>query len=89
MLGETLVDPTTEDRYSAAEARAILGPALACLEPDERDLLRMRFADGRTQHDIGRHFGVSQTHVSRRLTAVLRRLRTLVDEPPLARVPAA
>ena len=35
----------------------------------------MRFVEGRTQADIGRELGISQMQVSRRLSAVIERIR--------------
>lgn len=50
-------------------------PALRSLDEQDRRLLHMRFVEDRTQRDIGVELGVSQMQVSRRLTAVLQRVR--------------
>lgn len=52
-----------------------VAPALHALDAADRALLRMRFVEDRTQRDIGAELGVSQMQVSRRLAAVLERLR--------------
>ena len=80
-LGETLADVTAGDGYEAAEARATLEPALGNLDADQRELLRMRFVEGRTQSDIGSELGITQTHVSRRLSQLMRQLRTVLEAP--------
>lgn len=65
-----------DEGYGAAEARAVLAPALARLTDRERMILEHRFALGRTQAEIGREIGVTQMQVSRLLTATLRKLRS-------------
>jgi RNA polymerase sigma-B factor len=52
----------------------------------EREVLRLRFEEDLTQHEIGRRIGVSQMQVSRILHAVLARLR---DTAPAQHRPAA
>ncbi len=53
-------------------------PALHELDDEDRRLLEMRFVEERTQRDIGAELGVSQMQVSRRLTALLARVRESV-----------
>jgi RNA polymerase sigma-B factor len=53
-------------------------PALHELDDDDRRLLEMRFVEERTQRDIGAELGISQMQVSRRLTALLERVRERV-----------
>ena len=50
-------------------------------EPD-RELLRLRFSEQLSQSEIAARIGVSQMHVSRRLTRTLERLRTLATTAP-------
>lgn len=78
---DRLVDSTSSRAFDAAEARAVLTPALARLTSAENDVLRMWFVEERTQSEIGRHLGISQSHVSRTIRQILARLRTLVDAP--------
>jgi RNA polymerase sigma-B factor len=64
------------------ENRQLLEPLLAQLSHRERLLLHLRFDEGCTQSQIARRLGISQMQVSRRLKAVLSRLRErLQDEP--------
>jgi RNA polymerase sigma-B factor len=79
-LGETLADSDAGEGYEAAEARATLAPVLGTLNADERELLRMRFVEGRTQRDIGAELGITQTHVSRRLTKLMHQLRAVLED---------
>lgn len=65
------VDPGHE----AVERLQTALPALRSLDEQDRRLLHMRFVEDRTQRDIGAELGVSQMQVSRRLSAVLERLR--------------
>jgi RNA polymerase sigma-B factor len=78
---DRLVDSTSSRAFDAAEARAVLTPALARLTPAENDVLRMWFVEERSQSEIGRHLGISQSHVSRTIRQILARLRDLVDVP--------
>lgn len=67
--------------FEAAEARAALEPILADLTDRERLILERRFAQGRTQAEIGAEIGVTQMQVSRLLTATLAKLRAALEEP--------
>jgi RNA polymerase sigma-B factor len=62
--------------YALAELHLALGPALARLSERERRIVTMRFYGNQTQSQIAAQIGVSQMHVSRLLTAALRKLRT-------------
>ncbi|WP_141014709.1 sigma-70 family RNA polymerase sigma factor [Nocardioides sambongensis] len=71
--------------YRSAEARVVLGPVLRTLDDRERMILELWLHHGVTQAEIGRRIGVTQTQVSRLITALLRRMRgQLVGETPAA-----
>ncbi len=80
-LGELLpeVDAST---FEAAEARAILGPAVRQLAERDREVLRLRYYEGRTQQEIGQILGVTQTQVSRILSRITTQLRDAVVGTP-------
>ncbi len=61
--------------YARVEARVALTPLVRGLDDRERLMLRMRFADGATQREIGAALGVTQTQVSRLMSSLLARLR--------------
>ncbi len=50
------------------------------LTPRDRQLLHWRFVDDLTQLEIAAHLGISQMQVSRRISAVLSRLRTAAHD---------
>jgi RNA polymerase sigma-B factor len=75
-LGET--DP----EYARAEARVVLAPLLRDLDDRERWMLGMRFVEGATQSEIGETLGVTQTQVSRLLSALMERLRHQLESSP-------
>jgi len=80
-LGDSLSDDGAIgglDSLGAAEARATLEPALRTLSDRDRELLRLRFVEERTQEDIGALLGVTQMQVSRLLARILRDLRLQV-----------
>lgn len=72
-LGDNLPDDT--DLFQAVERAEWLRPALARLTDRERQIIQLRFVEGHSQEEIGRHIGVSQMQVSRLLNGILARLR--------------
>jgi RNA polymerase sigma-B factor len=91
--------PTTEGEHSLSDSlgladdelervadRVGLAAAIRSLEAADRELLWMKFVEGRTQREIGTRLGVSQMQVSRRVRRVIERLRLAMgvectDEP--------
>ncbi len=59
----------------------MLTPLLRRLSPRDRLVLRLRFADGLTQREVGERIGVSQMQVSRILTRLLAWLRAEMPQP--------
>jgi RNA polymerase sigma-B factor len=63
--------------FLAAEARVTVGKLLAVLpSPRDREIIRLRFVDGKTQSQIAALVGVSQVQVSRLLRANIERMRS-------------
>ncbi len=62
------------------EHRETLIPALATLPKREATIVRMRFFDNMTQTQIAERVGISQMHVSRLLSASLKRLRAAIAD---------
>ncbi|MEU4131300.1 SigB/SigF/SigG family RNA polymerase sigma factor [Streptomyces wuyuanensis] len=52
-----------------------LAPLIAELEDRDRQILHLRFVEELTQAQIGEQLGISQMHVSRLLTRIIKRLR--------------
>ena len=73
-LGETL--KWEESAYAFIDDWVTVGPLCQELSDDERELLRLRFVEDRTQQEIADIVGVSQMQVSRRLTKLLEQLRS-------------
>lgn len=73
-LSETL--RWDESAYSFIDDWVTVGPLCQGLADDERELLRLRFVEERTQQEIADIVGVSQMQVSRRLTKLLEQLRS-------------
>ena len=78
--------PSVIDHYATEDAdlassddRIVLEEAIADFSPRERDVIRMRFADGLTQVEIAERLGVSQVQVSRLLRRTLRRIQDKID----------
>lgn len=77
-IGDTL---GTEDvELSLVVDRETLRPALAALEPRQRQILVMRFFGHKTQTEIAEELGISQVHVSRLLARTLAELRETLGE---------
>jgi RNA polymerase sigma-B factor len=75
------LDPgTTDPNFGAVEARIAVTPALAELPAREREILRMRFVEQRSQSDIAAILGISQMHVSRLLRRSLDQMRRKLAE---------
>ncbi|MBB4934369.1 RNA polymerase sigma-B factor [Lipingzhangella halophila] len=76
-LGDTLGE---EDHLLETVAdRTALRPALDSLTPRDRRIVLLRFAGDKTQAQIAEQVGLSQMHVSRRLSAALANLRTQLN----------
>lgn len=80
--GETLADTLGADEsgFDRAEERATLEPLLERISDRERLVLKLRFAEGLTQAEIGLRIGVSQMQVSRLIRQALARLRDGLNE---------
>ena len=76
-MGALIAEDADRER-DAAEARAILTPALRHLSRRDRRILYMRFFEDRSQEEIGEQLGVTQMQVSRLLQRILRDLRARV-----------
>jgi RNA polymerase sigma-B factor len=71
----SLMPAFTDPDFDRAELRAMLQQALLHLNPREALILERRFAEEKTQAEIGEELGVSQMQVSRLLAKILDRLR--------------
>ncbi|WP_234336702.1 SigB/SigF/SigG family RNA polymerase sigma factor [Streptomyces xylophagus] len=61
-----------------------LAPLIAQLDERERQIIHMRYVEERTQAEIGEQLGISQMHVSRLISRMLRRLRAGLLDPAVA-----
>ncbi|MFJ9626403.1 SigB/SigF/SigG family RNA polymerase sigma factor [Streptomyces sp. NPDC091280] len=61
-----------------------LAPLIAQLDERERRIIHMRYVEERTQAEIGEELGISQMHVSRLISRMLRRLRAGLLDPAVA-----
>jgi RNA polymerase sigma-B factor len=78
---------SNSEQLDQSEARMIIAQAWSRLDESERELLRLRFFEERSQSEIAAAIGTSQMQVSRLLARVLRKLRGIIGtlEPvPLA-----
>ena len=66
------------------ETRLIIDRAVARLEESERRLIWLRFFEQRSQSDIADELGISQMQVSRLLSRLLLKLRSMIGEPESA-----
>ncbi|MFC8228966.1 RNA polymerase sigma factor SigF [Streptomyces sp. NPDC057287] len=75
--GRTLADLTgdLDPSMELVENLHALTPLLRALDDRERAIVQMRFGQEMTQAQIGEHLGLSQMHVSRLLTRILKKLR--------------
>ncbi|MBD0844715.1 MULTISPECIES: RNA polymerase sigma factor SigF [unclassified Streptomyces] len=75
LIGEE--DPTLE----LVEDFNSLAPLISELDERERRILHMRFVEERTQAQIGEELGISQMHVSRLLSRMVKHLRAGLLDP--------
>lgn len=75
-LSERLGAP--DPGFERAEARVIVEEALDQLDEADRTIVRLRFADGLSQAEIGEKIGATQAQVSRALDRIIRRMRVVV-----------
>lgn len=81
-LAETIPDPANDFiRVDDADELASYSTAL---DDDERELLRLRFADCKTQQEIGDLTGSSQMQISRRLGSIMDKLKKAARRRPSA-----
>jgi RNA polymerase sigma-B factor len=66
-----------DERYELVEAKAAVAAAVGGLSEEEREILRLRFAEELSQTEIAARLGVSQMQVSRLLRGLLQRLSVL------------
>ena len=71
----------SDDDRDRMETRLIIDRAVARLEESERRLIWLRFFEQRSQSDIADELGISQMQVSRLLSRLLLKLRTMIGEP--------
>jgi len=72
----SVIPPVVDAGFEHAEHRAMLAHALGGLDEREALIVQRRFAEEKTQAEIGAELGVSQMQVSRLLARTLERLRT-------------
>lgn len=70
---------TSAERQDWIEDCVMIRPLVARLSERERQLVGLRFVDGRTQAEIGEELGLSQMHISRLLRDVLAKLRGALE----------
>jgi RNA polymerase sigma-B factor len=68
----------SDEDKDRAEARLIIDRAVARLEESERRLIWLRFFEQRSQSDIATELGISQMQVSRLLSRLLLKLRSII-----------
>lgn len=70
-----------QDRaFDAVEARVVLDPVVRRISARDRRILHLRFYEQRSQQEIADDVGLTQAHVSRILTRILRDLRAHLGE---------
>jgi RNA polymerase sigma-B factor len=71
----------TDEAIDRTEARMIIEEALAELDEDERQLIRLRFYEQRSQSEIAVEIGTSQMQVSRLLARLMLKMRVIIGIP--------
>jgi RNA polymerase sigma-B factor len=71
----------TDEDIGRTEARLIIDEALAQLDEGECRLIQLRFFEQRSQSEIAEELGTSQMQVSRLLSRLLVKMRTIIGVP--------
>jgi RNA polymerase sigma-B factor len=79
--GASFSSNETDDDRDRAEARLIIDRAVERLDESERRLIWLRFFEQRSQSDIATELGISQMQVSRLLTRLMLKLRSIIGMP--------
>ncbi len=76
--GDTILDlqPDENQPIEGIEDKMLLQRAMGTLKDQQREILELRFNEGKTQTEIADRIGVSQMHVSRLLRRAISDLRT-------------
>jgi len=77
---DTAFDRAAEHQLELGEERVVLASALRSLARRERQIVGLRYLDGRSQRGIASELGLSQVHVSRLLRASLGKLRDEIGQ---------
>lgn len=75
------VDGAAEHSYQVSELRILVNQLLVDLNPDDRELLRLRFVHEQNQSAIAAQLHVNQITVSRRLKRLMDQLRDRLTTP--------
>jgi RNA polymerase sigma-B factor len=70
-----------DEDVDRTEARLIIERAVAELDESERRLIWLRYFEQRSQSDIAQELGISQMQVSRLLSRMLLKLRSIIGAP--------
>jgi RNA polymerase sigma-B factor len=76
--GASFCSNETDEDKDRAEARLMIERAVARLDESERQLIWLRFFEQRSQSDIATELGISQMQVSRLLSRLLLKLRSII-----------
>jgi RNA polymerase sigma-70 factor (ECF subfamily) len=76
------LDDSPSSVAEAAEEAERVSQALGRLEPEDRDIIRMRVHDGRTNGDVAALLGTTAAAAAKRLERALRRLREAASDSP-------
>jgi len=68
--------------FEQVEDRVLLAEAMSRLSDQEREVVRLRFDEGKTQSEIAAIIGVSQMQVSRLLSRSVVKMRETMDTEP-------
>lgn len=80
--GDTILDLQADDNLpiEGLEDKMLLQEAMKSLKDQQREILKLRFNEGKTQTEIADKIGVSQMHVSRLLRRAISDLREELSE---------
>jgi RNA polymerase sigma-70 factor (ECF subfamily) len=79
-MGPSVAEPVVGTDFCAAvEARAVVGPAFACLSEDARAVIALHYAAGRSIRECAEVLGIPEGTAKSRLNAALASLRATIE----------
>lgn len=69
-----------DEGYEGVERKELLRAAMRHLSQEERDIIRLRYFEEKTQNEVGKELGLSQMYISRTERKVIAKMRKFIEQ---------